>query len=148
MEMTGSTKELDTQLVARLRLAVSRLARRLRQEAETGISPSMLSALASIERLGPCTLGDLAAHEQVQPPTVTRVVARLHEEGLLDRIPDPVDRRIIRVQLSAAGKAFLQRVRTRKNEFLARRLRDLDASELQAIETAVTALEKLLADRS
>ncbi|MDQ3876816.1 MAG: MarR family transcriptional regulator [Actinomycetota bacterium] len=146
--MTGSTKELDTQLVARLRLAVSRLARRLRQEAETGISPSMLSALASIERLGPCTLGDLAAHEQVQPPTVTRVVARLHEEGLLDRIPDPVDRRIIRVQLSAAGKAFLQRVRTRKNEFLARRLRDLDASELQAIETAVTALEKLLADRS
>lgn len=148
MKMTPTAPNLDTQLVARLRLVVSRLARRLRQEAETGISPSMLSALASIERLGPCTLGDLATHERVQPPTVTRVVARLHEEGLVDRIPDPVDRRIIRVQLSAVGRSFLQRVRTRKNEFLARQLRGLDPSELHAIEIAVDALEKLLEDPS
>lgn len=148
MTMTAGTKELDTQLVARLRLVISRLARRLRQETETGVSPSMLSALATIERLGPCTLGDLAATERIQPPTVTRVVNRLHEEGLVDRIADPADRRIIRVQLSPTGKTFLQRARTRKNAYLARTLRSLDPSEIAAIETAVATLERLLEDES
>ncbi|MEA2475916.1 MAG: hypothetical protein QOC87_115 [Actinomycetota bacterium] len=148
MKMTTSATELDTQLVARLRLAVSRLARRLRQEAETGVSPSMLSALSSIERLGPCTLGELAAHERIQPPTLTRVVSRLHEDGLVERIPDPTDRRIIRVQLSTQGKSFIQRVRTRKNAYLSRKLRGLDMDELHAIETAVVALERLLEDES
>lgn len=146
MEMTSPTANLDTQLVARLRLTVSRLARRLRQEAETGVSPSMLSAMSSIELLGPCTLGDLAVRERIQPPTVTRIVNRLHEEGLVDRIPDSADRRIIRVQLSAMGKAFLQRVRTRKNAYLSRKLRNLGPDELQAIEIAVDSLERLLED--
>lgn len=108
----------------------------------------MLSALSSIERLGPCTLGDLAARERIQPPTVTRVVARLYEEGLVERIPDPSDRRIIRVQLSAHGKSLIHRIRTRKNEFLARQLRGLEPNELVAIETAVAALEKILEDGS
>ena len=145
---TPTATDIDTQLVARLRLAVSRLARRLRQESETGVSPSMLSALSSIERLGPCTLGDLAAHERIQPPTVTRVVSRLHEEGLVDRIPDERDRRIMRVQLSARGRTFIRKVRLRKNAYLSRKLRGLEPAELEAIETAGDALERLLEDES
>ena len=74
MPATTRTSE-TTQLAARLRLSVMRLARRLRQQAEGDVTPSMLSALASLERVGPSTLGELASLEHVQPPTMTRIVA-------------------------------------------------------------------------
>src|SRR5437773_9773202 len=81
-------------LAAALRLAVMRLARRLRQQADAGISPSMLSALATIERHGPMTLSELAAHERVQPPTITTVLGRLESAGLAGRDTDLDDRRV------------------------------------------------------
>src|SRR4051812_42249925 len=83
-----------TAMAARLRLSATRLARTLRRQADTGLSPSQLSALATVERHGPMTLGALAEHENVAPPSVTRVVAKLEGEGLLARRPDPNDRRI------------------------------------------------------
>src|SRR3954454_21747413 len=76
-----------------LRLVVARSARRLRQEAGADLSPSMISALASIDRLGPLTPRDLAGHERVQRPTITRVLARLEELGWVHRAPDSADRR-------------------------------------------------------
>src|SRR2546423_13827260 len=90
----------DAELAARLRLAVTRLARRLRQEtqnADGDVPPSGLSALSSIERLGPLTLGELSAVERVQPPTMTKVVAGLESLGLVSRTVDPADRRVARV---------------------------------------------------
>ena len=81
-------------LAASLRLAVARLARRLRQQAEADVTPSMLSALNTIERHGPMTLSDLAAHERVQPPTITSVVGRLEGAGMIARETDPHDRRV------------------------------------------------------
>jgi DNA-binding MarR family transcriptional regulator len=135
---------VDHELVARLRLAVGRLARRLRQQTEAGISASQLSALASVNRLGPLTLGELAAVERVRPPTMTRVVANLEELGMVARCPDPADRRVARVELTPAGRGFLERSRTRRDAFLAERMAALTPEELALLEPAVAVLERLL----
>src|SRR5438105_9546206 len=109
-------------LAASLRLAVARLARRLRQQAEAGISPSMFSALSTIERHGPMTLSELAAHERVQPPTITAVAGRLESAGLIERETDPKDRRVSRISLSRQGAKLLEGARSRKTAYLAKRL--------------------------
>src|SRR5713226_8789361 len=83
-------------LPARLRLVITRLARRLRQQGRTEISPTQLAVLATVERQGPLTLGELAVVEQVQPPTITVAVSRLEEQGLLRRRTDAADRRFVR----------------------------------------------------
>jgi len=136
-------------LASRLRLAVARLSRRLRQQAagtDVDLSPSQLSALSTAERLGPLTLGELAAAEQVQPPTTTRVVDRLEERGLVARAVDPQDRRVARVSVTDAGRRYLARTRSRKDLYLARRLRVLDPAEQELLEQGVELLERLLGD--
>lgn len=138
----------DTELATRLRLAVMRLARRLRQaSAEADVSPSMLSALASIEYRQPVTLGELAEVERVRPPTMTRIVARLEGLGLLTRTPDEIDRRVARVSLSPAGIRYVARNRSRKNAYLVKQLRSLDRDEARQLQGAVAVIEKLLEDR-
>jgi DNA-binding MarR family transcriptional regulator len=137
-------RQTDQELVTRLRLAVMRLARRLRQQAEPGVTPSMLSALASIESRSSVSLKELAELERVQPPTLTKIVARLEEAGLVRRDAAPEDRRVARVSLTAQGKQFIQRARSRKNAYLARGLRKLDTRDIEALGAAVDALEKLL----
>ena len=138
---------LDVDTPSRLRLAITRLARLLRQQTEQGeVTASMLSALASVERLGLATLGELAAVERVQPPSMTRIVSRLEELGLVTRETDEVDRRVARARLTAAGTKFLQRNRTRRNAYLAARLGKLDAAETEALVAALPVLEKLLRD--
>jgi DNA-binding MarR family transcriptional regulator len=136
-------------LAARLRLASARLARRVRQEALSGgddLTASRLAALATIDDLGPITLGELAAVEQVQPPSMTRIVARLEEHGLAVREVDPNDRRIARVQITDAGRDTLARSRTRKDAFLARRVARLEAHERVALAGALPVLEALIDD--
>jgi DNA-binding MarR family transcriptional regulator len=130
-------------LAARLRLGVTRLARRLRQEAETGITPSMLSALSSADRQGPLTMRDLCAAEQVQPPTMTRIVAALVEAGLVARDPDPADGRVARVTVTPGGRRLLERSRRRKEAFLATALGELDPRELDTLGAATLILERL-----
>src|SRR5687767_5138456 len=94
-------------LAPRLRLAITRSARRLRQEAGSALSPSQGAALAVIDRHGPLTPSELAARERIQRPTATRVLARLEEMGLIDRAADPADRRSSLVSVSPAGVALL-----------------------------------------
>ncbi|HEX4539805.1 MAG TPA: MarR family transcriptional regulator [Acidimicrobiales bacterium] len=139
-----TTVDGDAELAARLRLAVNRLARRLRHQGETGISPSQLSALATVDRSGPMTLGDLAAVEQVRPPSMTRIVSRLEGGGLVDRQASEQDRRVARVRVTAAGRQLLQRSRTRKDAYLARRLQTLDAADRALMGEAVAVLERIL----
>lgn len=139
-----SHEQTDQELVTRLRLAVMRLARRLRQQAEPGVTPSMLSALASIDYLGSVSLKELAELERVQPPTLTKIVARLEEAGLVRRDADSEDRRVSRVSLTREGKQFIQRARTRKDAYLTRRLGKLGARDVDALAAAVDALERLL----
>src|SRR5438552_18387645 len=112
--MTTTTVQTDTQLASRLRLAVMRLARILRQKAQDQITPSQLSALVSVERDGPVTLGELAALESVQPPTMTRIVVALEVQGLVLREADPADRRMARLRATTAGRKLLERTRSRK----------------------------------
>jgi DNA-binding MarR family transcriptional regulator len=131
-------------LAVRLRLVIARTARRLRQEAGEELSPSQGAALATIDRHGPLTPSELAARERIQRPTATRVIARLEEAGLVDRTRDPDDGRSSLVGLAPAGRELLVRVRTRKDAYLSRRLRDLDADERATLDRAAAILERVL----
>ncbi len=132
------------ELAGRLRIAVNRLHRRLRRESLEGLSPAQASALGSASRHGAPTLGELAALEQVQPPTMTRIVASLAEAGMVTREADPEDRRSVRVRVTPAGVRALARMRTRRNAFLVRRLGDLDEGEQRRAAELVALLEHLL----
>ena len=131
-------------LAARLRLAVTRLNRRLRAEADSGLTASGISALATIGRRGPMPLGELAAAEGVKPPTMTATVAALEAEGLVARSADGRDRRVSRVSLTARGRQRLDRARTRKTAYLAARLERLDEVQLEQLDRAVALFELVL----
>ena len=135
-----------TELPSRLRLAIARTARRLRQEADGGLSASLTSALATIERHGPLTPSRLADLERVKRPTATRVVVRLEADGLVARTAAPGDARSSLIAVTPSGRALLRRMRTRKNAFLARRLERLEPEELRTLEQAAEILERLLED--
>jgi DNA-binding MarR family transcriptional regulator len=133
-------------LAGRLRLTIVRTARRLRQETGTELSPSLTAALSTIERHGPLTPGEVATRERIQRPTATRVLARLEEQGLIDRMPDVRDRRSSLLTASKAGRDLLAELRTRKTAFLAARIEDLDAEERATLERAADILERMLAE--
>lgn len=134
----------DEEVAGRLRMAVNRLQRRLRQESLGGLSPAQASALGSVRRHGGPTLGELAAIEQVQPPTMTRIVASLAEAGMVTRVADTNDRRSARVHATSLGERTLERMRTRKNAFLLRRLGELGPEEQRQAAELVALLEHLL----
>lgn len=129
----------------RLRFAVARMARLLRQQDQSGYGPTFIAALATVGSHGPITLGDLAAREQVAPPTITKVVEKLVAHGLAARSADATDRRISRVAITPKGARQLQTYRTRRTEWLADRLRGLDPAELARLAAAVDILEKIIA---
>jgi DNA-binding MarR family transcriptional regulator len=133
-----------SELAAHLRIVVMRLQRRLRAEAGDELSPTLVAALVSIERHGPLTLGRLAELERVTPPSITRVAAALERDGLVRREADETDRRVSRVVVTPEGERLLQRSRTLKAAYLARRLERLDDRDLAAVREALPILERLL----
>jgi DNA-binding MarR family transcriptional regulator len=133
----------DFEIAASLRLSATRLARRLRQESDAGLTPSQLSALAAIQNEGPLTLGALADHERVAPPTVTRVVTKLETDGLVQRTADAEDRRVSRVATTTAGDALLAELRKRKTAWLTARLAELDDDQRTRLADALDVLEIL-----
>ena len=136
------TAEAD--LAARLRLAITRLYRPLRQQVAGGLTPSQISALATATRLGRPTLGELAAAERVQPPSMTRMVVALETAGLLERLVEPTDGRIVRVEVTADGRRTLQRIRSLRNALLVRRLQRLSSDERRQLAELVPLLERLV----
>ena len=130
-------------LASHLRLGITRLARKLRREGDTGVTPTLLAALSTIDRYGPMTAGALAAHEQVEKPTVTRLLAALEQRALVERTPDPLDGRIAWIQATPGGRKLLQRTRRRKDEYLARRIKRLSPEERNTLERAAELLERL-----
>ena len=132
-------------LAVGLRLAVTRTARRLRQEAGGGLSPTLAAALATVERHGPLTPSELATRERVQRPTATKLIARLEAEGLVARTADPVDRRSSLIAASEAGRVLLADLRSRKDHYLEQRLRALDAADRATLARAAEILDGLLA---
>ena len=135
-----------TEVAARLRLAITRTARRMRQEAGTDLSPSQTTALSTIEAHGPLTPSELASIERIQRPTATRIVARLEADGLVARTADPADGRAWLVTATSAGTALLRKLRGRKNAYLARRFRGLDDADLATLARAAAILERALED--
>jgi DNA-binding MarR family transcriptional regulator len=133
-------------LAVRLRLAITRTSRRLRQESSQGLSPSLTSALATVDTHGPLTPSELAKRERIQRPTATRLVGRLEELGVLQRTPDPQDRRSSLLSVTPEGHALMEELRQRKTAYLAARLERLDPDERAALDRAAGILERLLED--
>ncbi len=138
----------QTDLASRLRLVIARTARRLRQEAGEDLSPSLTSALATVDRHGPLTPSEVADRERIQRPTATRILARLEEAALLQRTRDPHDGRSSLVAVTPEGHELLQRIRTRKNAYLARRLDGVSAEDRAALQRAAEILERLLEEEA
>lgn len=127
----------------RLQLAVTRLARLLRQEVDVALTPSQISALATIRRSGPLTLGELAELERVAPPSVTRMVSRLEQDGYVERIPDADDGRVCRVAVTDVAEEMVAQARRAKASWLTGRMEELDPEERDRLLSAVAALESV-----
>lgn len=142
--MTGLHTAADaTEVAGKLRFSVTRLARLLRQQDHSGFTPTTLAALATIGREGPLTLGELAAAEQVAPPTITKCVAKLEDAGFVARQQDADDRRVHRVHVTPQGRRQLAASRSRKTAWLATRLAQLEPDELARITDVLDLFEQL-----
>lgn len=147
--MPEAALQTDTALATAMRISISRLARRLRVErlglggTETVLSDIQLAALAALERHDSMTPGELAEHEKVQPPSMTRVIAVLEERGLVRREPHATDRRQVILTVTADGRDLVQRVRRRREAWLAQRLQELAPEDRQILRAAAPILEKL-----
>ena len=137
------SKSAAPPLAAHLRLAVTRTARRLRQEAGGGLTPSQTAALATIHRHGPLTPSELADRERIKRPSATRLVANLEGEGLVTKTPDPDDRRSCLIAISGEGDRLLREIRTQKDAYLAERLRKLSPEDRATLRRAAEILESL-----
>ncbi len=145
--MTHPQSRSDAGLATSLRISVSRLARRMRAERvaqglQPELSDSQLAALAALEK-HTMTPGELAEHEKVQPPSITRVIASLEERGLIQRMPHPSDRRQVVLTVTDQGRDVVRQVRQLREAWLARRLRDLTPAERAVLRDALPILEKL-----
>ncbi|MGD9735671.1 MAG: MarR family winged helix-turn-helix transcriptional regulator [Solirubrobacterales bacterium] len=135
-----------TTVASQLRMAIVRTSRRLRQEAageSSGLTPTSVAALATIERHGPLTPSELAEIERVKRPSMTRTLGCLEREGLVERTADPADGRSSLVTVNAAGRERLRRLRRRKNAYLARRMRQLPEEDLATLERAAAILDRM-----
>jgi DNA-binding MarR family transcriptional regulator len=134
----------ETALASALRLSVMRLARRLRaQRADTSLTLSQLAALATLDLHGALTPGELAAHEKISPPSMTKIVAALEGSGLVDRAPHPSDGRQVLLAVSREGQALIKENRRRRDVWLTQHLKDLDPEELAVLRSAVGILDRL-----
>src|SRR5262249_29306201 len=149
MNMTKSEHRSDPGLANALRIWVSGLARRLRVEraapglGEPDLSETQLAALATLERHGAMTPGDLAEHEKVQPPSMTRVISVLVELQLVRREPHSSDRRQVVLTATEAGRDLVRKARQRREARLARRLNELSPAARTTLRAAPQILEKL-----
>jgi DNA-binding MarR family transcriptional regulator len=131
----------------RLHSTAIHLLRRVRkQDLATGEGPARLSALSVLVFGGAMTPGQLAAAEQVKPPTMSRIVAGLERSGLARRIPDSSDARSFRIHATPAGSRLLQRGRKMRIGYLAKQLQGLSGKKLAAVNAAVGILAQVLLD--
>lgn len=130
-------------LAAALRVSISRLSRRLRAQSDHSLSATQYAALGAVSRHAAMTPGELAEHEKVQPPSMTRVIAALEERGLLTRAPHPTDRRQVILHVTEQGEQLIKQERRRKEAWLARRLAELTPEEREILRRAAPILERI-----
>ncbi len=146
---TAAQSRSDAGLATALRISVSRLARRLRVERiaqgsiAQALSDTQLAALATLERHETMSPGELADHEKVQPPSMTRVITALEERKLVTRMPHPTDGRQVVLTVTAEGRALVHQARRLREAWLARRLQELTPQERATLRAAAPILEKL-----
>ncbi|GGJ96192.1 MarR family transcriptional regulator [Pilimelia anulata] len=144
--MAPSTVE-PRDLAITLRDAITRLNRRVRQARPVGdLTVAQLSALTSLELAGDLTPGELADAERVRPPTMTRIIAKLAERGLVERRPHPTDGRQAIIAATAEGRAVYARFARVRDEWLTRRLRELTDAERTTLVAAAAILRRLARD--
>jgi len=136
----------EASVASRLGMSVMRLERKLRQRSAGGITASQYAALVTISKKGELTLGELAAAEGVAPPSMTRIAANLEQAGLLERRPDPLDRRVARVAVSEKGVELLAEARSLRALYLNERLGELTAQEVEVLGQAAELLIRLACD--
>ena len=140
-----TAKTLDrTELATKFRFALFPLVRQLRHH-NVDLTASQASALATISRRGPLTVGDLAKAEHVSSPMITKIAKGLEEEGLVTRTVDPTDKRVTQMTITKDGERRLERSRSRKNAWLARQFDNLSPEELDAIRAVIPVLERITA---
>jgi DNA-binding MarR family transcriptional regulator len=127
----------------RLRVAIARLSRRLRHHELAGLTPTQLSALATVERFGPMRLGDVAAAEGIAPSTLTRIVTALEECAYVKRCAVPGDARASTLAITPPGHEVLERIRQETTATLTESLMMLAPDQIAALATAIPALEQL-----
>jgi DNA-binding MarR family transcriptional regulator len=131
-------------LAASLRLATVRLNRRLRaQRADPSVTLTHIAAMNTLARFGPMTPRELAAHEKVQPPSMTRVLSFLEERKLVARAPHPTDGRQVIVTLTDAGTTLVEEVRARE-AWLSQQLRELSDADREVLQSAIDVMNKLV----
>ncbi|HWN61500.1 MAG TPA: MarR family transcriptional regulator [Streptosporangiaceae bacterium] len=138
----GSAGEAEID-VARLRVALARLSRRLRRHELAGLTPTQLAALATIEKTGPMRLGDLAAAEGIAPSTLTRLVTALEDSGYVQRTADPSDARASTLAITVHGQEALERIRTEATLMLTASLELLTPEQRSTLAAALPVLEQL-----
>lgn len=140
-----ATDDRVLDLSAQLRPVLLRLARRMNRRASTAeLTPSRLSALASIGRAGPLRLGELAQRERISKSSVTRLVDRLEEAGYITRVTDPSDGRGTLVDVTAPGREVIDAATARAEDYLTQQLAGLGEDDLRVLEAAWPTLERLL----
>jgi len=143
--MTNNSSKSPQLIAEQMHSAAIHLLRKLRREdAQSGLNAPRLSALSVIVFAGPLTLGDLAAAEQVRPPTMTRIVNALEEQGLVRKTRDENDRRTVYLSATIKGKRLLIESRNRRMRPLADRIEKLDAKELKTLHDAIGILREIL----
>jgi DNA-binding MarR family transcriptional regulator len=138
----------DPQEIARLRVAIGRLHRRMVQSTSGDLTFSQTSALVAVEKLGPIRLGELAARERVAAPSMTRTVSGLVEAGLLHRAGDPQDGRSFLLSMTERGLRFLEELRSGRNAALAQGISHLSEHEVEVLRDALPVLERLAEQES
>lgn len=134
-------------VAALLRDAITRVNRRLRQTRPVGdLTVAQISALQSLESAGALTPRELAEVERVQPPTITKIVARLDERGLVSRMPHPTDGRQAILSPSAEGRRLITEYRRARDEWLAQRLAKLSPEERDTVQRAAEILKRIAKD--
>src|SRR3954451_14637485 len=137
------TEQTDVEVAARIRLAIARIYRQLRQDNTEGLTLTQLSTLVRIEENEPVRPGQLATLEGISPSTLTRLIASLEELTLIERLTDPSDGRVSHLKLTQHGRSTLDTVRSRRTAVLQQRLATLTPAERTALLDALPALEHL-----
>jgi DNA-binding MarR family transcriptional regulator len=142
--MTAPTRTTAAELSAALRPSLLRLTRIIRnQRVDLSVSLTQLSAMGTLQKKGPMSAGDLAAHERVQPPSMTKVLASLEEKRLVTRGAHPTDKRQAIIVLTSAGLDLLDSERRQRDAWLSQRLAQLTPDERAALRAVIPVLDKL-----